>query len=329
MSITDFGRAPCGRAVERIEISGGGLTAAFLTWGATLQDLRLAGTPFPLVLGSDRFAPYLDSLLYSGALVGRFSNRLGGGRFAIDGRTYQTDRNSLGRHTLHGGQEGSGQMLWRIEDHGPDRLTLVLVVPDGHMGFPGDLEVRAHISLPGEGTLALSVVANCNRPTPCSFAQHSYFNLDDSAEITGHQLQIHAGHYLPVDTDLIPTGEIADVTGTRFDFRTARAVGHSGYDHNFCTSFARGELRPVAELSSPASGLHLTVETTEPGLQFYDGAHLDIREGLNGRLHGSKSGIALEAQAWPDAPNFPGAPETILRPGTPLRQELRYVFRRD
>ncbi|WP_108263439.1 aldose epimerase family protein [Mangrovicoccus ximenensis] len=322
-----FGHLPDGRTVERVRISGGGLTAAFLTWGATLQDLRLDGVPFPLVLGSDRFEPYLGSLLYSGALVGRFANRIGKGGFEIDGTAFQADRNFLGRHTLHGGAEGSGQMLWMLADHGQDCVSFALQLTDMHMGFPGDMEVVAKFSLPGDGVLALEVIATCNRSTPCNFAQHSYFNLDDSASATEHRLQIMAESYLPVDGEMIPTGEIAPVAGTRFDFRLPRPVGDAGYDHNFCTAGIRTGLRPVAVLDSPASGISLTVESTEPGLQFYDGAHLDVRDGLSGRLCGSKSGIALEAQAWPDAPNMAGAPDAILRPGETYHQSLRYVFR--
>nr|WP_253949302.1 aldose epimerase family protein [Mangrovicoccus sp. HB161399] len=305
------------------------MTASFLTWGATLQDLRIEGVTFPLVLGSDRFDPYLGSLLYSGALVGRFANRIAGGRFSIDGQSFQADRNFLRRHTLHGGSGGTGEMLWSLQDHAADRVSFALELPDKHMGFPGDLAVQAEFSLPGDGVLAMEVVAQCNRSTPCNFAQHSYFNLDDAAGIAGHHLQILGDSYLPVDEEMIPTGEIAPVEGTRFDFRRSRAIGNTGYDHNFCTARDRMPIRPVAVLSSPASGISLTVESTEPGLQFYDGALLDVRDGLNGRSYGTKSGVALEAQAWPDAPNMAAAPNAILRPSETYSQSLRYVFRQE
>ncbi len=328
MTRETFARAPDGRPVERMIITGGGLTASFLTWGATLQDLRMDGIGFPLVLGSDRFEPYLGSLLYSGALVGRFANRIAGGRYDIDGEASQADRNFLGRHTLHGGSEGSGQMLWSLEGLGADHVSFALQMPDGHMGFAGDLRVGAMFSLPGDGTLSLEVVAECNRPTPCSFAQHSYFNLDDGASVAGHDLQILADSYLPVDSEMIPTGQIASVAGTGFDFREPREIGNLCFDHNFCTSRRKTGLRPVARLRSAASGIGLEVQSTEPGLQLYDGAHLDVREGLNGRLYGANSGVALEAQAWPDAPNMAEAPDAILRPGEIYRQSLRYVFSR-
>ncbi|MBE3638600.1 aldose epimerase family protein [Mangrovicoccus algicola] len=328
MTVSEFGRAPDGRPVERVVIEGGGLRAAFLTWGATLQDLRMEGVGHPLVLGAEEFGPYLDALLYSGAIVGRFANRIRGGRFAIAGTSFQADRNFRGRHLLHGGTGGSGQMLWRIADLGGDHVTFSLHLPDGHMGFPGDMSVEARFFLPGNGVLALSVVAQCNHATPCNFAQHSYFNLDGAASIRSHVLQIMAAHYLPVDEDLIPTGEIAPVAGTGFDFRAPRPIGDRGYDHNFCTGRARDALRPVAILCGGAGSVSLTVETTEPGLQLYDGAHLDLERGLEGRRYGRCSGVALEAQLWPDAPNLAGAAHGILPAGETSRQELRYVFRR-
>lgn len=324
-----FGTLPDGRAVHRVTLRGGGLTARFLTYGAILQDFRLDGVTFPLVLGADQFSSYLGDMAYSGALVGRFANRIAHGRFTLNGETYKTDVNSLGCHTLHGGSEGSAMMLWRIEEHEADRLVMALDMADGHMGFPGNLTVRVTCSLPGDGVLAMDIEAVSDAATPCSFAQHSYFNLDGGPTIEGHELQVMADRVLPVDADQIPTGEVAPVAGTRFDFNVPRAIGSSGYDHNFCTATEQVSRRPVAVLHSPDSGLRLSVESTEPGLQVYDADHVRCADGLDGRSYGAKSGLALEAQNWPDAVNMPWAPRTILEPSGVYRQSLRYRVSRD
>lgn len=319
-----FGTRPDGVAVDRITLRGGGLTARLLTQGVILQDLRMDGIAHPLVLGAPVFAPYLGPLQYFGALVGRFANRIAGGQITVDGLPYQIDRNENGRTALHGGHDGAGVQVWTVTDLQPDAASFALTLPDGHMGFPGTLTacVEARVA---DGALTLTITARTDRATPCSFAHHSYFNLDGSADITGHLLCIDAPTYLPVDADRIPT-QPTPVDGTPFDFRAPRPVGDHGYDHNFCVASAAGPLRPVARLTGPQTGLTLTVETTEPGLQIYDGAHIHFSGGLDGRHYGRKSGIALETQAWPDAPNRPDFPPALLRTGDTYRHIVRYAF---
>jgi aldose 1-epimerase len=328
--LPDFGVMPDGTPVKRVSITGGGLTANILTYGATVQDLRLVGVDHPLVLGSPTLDPYLGPMTYFGAIVGRFANRIAEGRFELDGETHQIPVNWMDRHALHGGTSGTGQKVWTIGDVSNDSLRLDLVLPDGDMGFPGKMLVSAFFTLPGNSVLTIKIRAQTDAATPCSFAHHGYFNLNGSADITQHQLRVGADNYVPVDADLIPTGEIAPVAGTSFDFRAARTVGTDGIDHNLCLSDRRETLRQVAELYSPMNGLAMTVETTEPGLQVYDGAYIPKEglQGLDGRRYGPFGGIAMETQCWPDAPNHPSFPSAILRPDDCYLSQTRYRFHR-
>lgn len=327
--ILPFGRLPDGRTVQRLELAGGGLRLALLTHGARVQDLRLDGIAHPLVLGAPELGPYLDGMCYFGAIVGRFANRIAGGSFVLDGRRHRLDRNFLGRHCLHGGAGGTAHLLWRIADLAADRAVLRLDLPDGDMGFPGAMQVEARYALPGGAVLAVEIEARSDAPTPCSFAPHGLFNLDGSADIAAHELEIAAGAYLPVDAELIPTGEVAPVAGTRFDYRRPRPVGRDGLDHNFCLDGEPGSLRRVARLRGPASGIALEIDADGPGLQVYDGGQIDGLAGLEGRRYGPLAGIALEPQAWPDAPNRPHFPPAILRPGEVWRRRVRFRFGRD
>lgn len=324
MNVQLFCTLPDGREVQSIEIAQGGLSARILTLGAIVQDLRLTDVNFPLVLGSRNGADYLGSARYFGAIVGRFANRIGRGQFHLDGHDYGTDRNFLGRHTLHGGSDGTDQHIWRIASVGSDYVSLTLYLPDGHMGFPGNLNVQADIKLATD-SLGLEISARSDAPTPCSFAHHGYFDLDGRGDVRNHSLMIAAAHYLPTDDELIPTGQIAPVAGTPFDFRAAREIGGAGYDHNFCLSDRQMPLRPVARLTGE-SGLGMQIETTACGLQLYDGAGLPEMTGLEGRSYGPWSGVALETQQWPDAVNQPGFPSAILRPGEDYRETTIYRF---
>lgn len=314
-----FGTLPDGRKVEAVTLRSAALTARVLTLGATVQDLRLEGRDHPLVIGYPEVGPYLAGGEYVGALVGRFANRIGGAAFTLDGVRHQVDANQNGRHILHGGTDGIHRQLWTVAEQTADSVTLTLHLPDGHMGFPGALDLTAEIAL-RDMALCFDLRATCDAATPVSLAHHGYFCLDSSGDIRGHHLSIAADHYLPVDADLIPTGEIAPVQGTPFDFRHGRQIG-GGYDHNFCLSSAPVPLRPVARLSGQ-DGLWMTVETTEPGVQLYDGRHF----GTDGV--GPYAGVALETQGWPDAVNRPGFPDCILRPGQTYRAVTRYVFHR-
>lgn len=317
---------PDGRAIDVLSLAGGGLRAQVLTLGAAVHDLRMEGVDHPLVLGCADPADRLGRGLYMGVIVGRCANRIGGAAFTLDGRTHRTDANFRARHTLHGGSQGTHWQIWTVEDTGPDRATLSLHLPDGAMGFPGALAIRATIALQ-DGALDFDIQAETDAPTPCSLSHHGYFNLDGSDDVRDHGLRIGADRYLPVNDDLIPLGHAAPVAGTRFDFRRSRPIGSGGYDHNLCLSEGPVAPRVVAELTG-RTGLRLQVATDQPGLQLYDGAHLEGVAGLGGRRYGPFAGVALEAQAWPDAVNRPGFPAAILRPGAIYRHRTTYRFSR-
>lgn len=317
---------PDGRKVDRLTLTGGGLTAHVLTLGATVQDLRMDGVGYPLVLGCPAPADYLGDGLYVGAIVGRFANRIGGARFTLDGRDHRTDPNFRGRHTLHGGTRGTHWHIWTLEEAGPHDATLSLALLDREMGFPGTLFIRARITL-REGAMIFDLTAETDLPTPCNLAHHGYFNLDGGGDVRHHRLRVAADRYVPVDDDLIPLAGAAPVQGTPFDFRQARQIAPGGYDHNFCLSDAPVVPRVVADLTGQ-SGIRMQVETDQPGLQVYDGVHFDGLAGLDGRRYGRFAGVALEMQGWPDAPNRPDFPDAILRPGQVYRHHAAYRFSR-
>lgn len=323
-----FGKMPDGQVIEQVTLRGGGMVAQVLTLGAIVQDLRMAGVDHPLVLGADIAAPYLDQMRFFGAIVGRFANRIAGGAFDLDAQSYRIAPNCAGGHALHGGPVGSSQQLWDITAQSTDSVTLQLHMPDGDMGFPGNLRVVATLSLPATGTLEVHIQATTDHATPCSFAHHGYFILDDTGNLAQHSLQIRADHYLPVDDTLIPTGKIEPVANSDFDYRTARGLQGQALDHNFCLSMKKTPLRPVALLRSTATGLAMRMDSTEPGLQVYTASQFPVTglPGLGQRRYGPFAGVALEAQAWPDSPNRPDFPCAILRPHQQYQQTTRYIF---
>ncbi len=327
-----------GEPVHRHWLQAGKLRVAVLTYGATLQDLRLEGFEYPLVLGADRIAAYQTDALYFGATVGRVANRLARGQVTITGVKYQLDLGSGEKHLLHGGADGTQNQLWSLIEASASQITLGLRLADGHMGFPGTLDIRLTYRIIAPASLQMEIEATADAPTLCNLAHHSYYNLDSSADILDHQLQIHAPHYLPVDSELIPTGEIAPVAGSRFDFTALRPVRaaagntpHQSYDHNFCLAYAAQPSRRAATLYSPKSGIRLHLETTEPGLQVYDGEHIsvDARQTLSKAPYGPHAGIALEAQRWPDAPHQPDFPSIALSPGEVYRQTTTWTLETD
>lgn len=328
-----FGQTAAGETVDRVTLTGGGLTASIITYGATLQDLRLAGHPAPLVLGFDNLDGYLNHSPYFGATPGRNANRIGNGRFILDGTEYQLELNERGVTHLHGGSDGMGKRNWKILGLSPDSVTLEITDAEGRAGYPGTSRTTATYTLKDEGTLSIVFETTTDKPTIANVCHHSYFNLDGRSDILDHDLMIAADHYTPVDDRLIPTGEVRPVAGTEFDFREMRPIRHQvdgtqfGYDHNFCFATERMEKRSVALARSLNSGVSLEVRTTEPGVQFYAGGKVAPEApGLEGRRYGAFAGFCLETQIWPDSINHKGFPHAVLRPGEILRQETDYVF---
>ena len=315
-----------GMDLNRHVIRGHGLTATFTEWGATLVDLRHDGVAHPLVLGLERVEDYAGGRAqYMGATAGRFANRIGHAHFTLDGTEHRTDANFLDRHTLHGGSAGIGKRVWEVLDVEGDAIRFGITVADGEMGFPGAMRIEALFTCATGAQLRIDYRATTDAPTICNLAHHSYWNLDGSDDISGHVLTVRADRYTPVDDDLIPTG-VAAVDGTAFDFRAGRNLPGEGLlDHNLCLSDTREALRDVAVLR--ARGMLMTVATTEPGLQVYDGAKIDTPvPGLDGRTYRSHAGVALEPQIWPDAPNHEDFPDCVLRPGETYRQTTSFRF---
>ena len=343
-------RAPFGRLSDGTQVDGyairnaRGTSLHVTAYGAIITALRTAdrGGHFDdIVLGFDSLAGYLRDPPYFGAVVGRYANRIAKGRFSLAGRTYQLPVNN-GPNSLHGGTRGFDKVVWSARPFENDTAAGVVLShtsPDGDMGYPGRLEVRVTYTLTDHDELVVDYDATTTKPTPVNLSQHSYFNLvgDAKRDILGHLLQLEASRYTPVDSTLIPTGELAPVSGTPFDFRTATAIGARigatdeqlqfgrGYDHNFVLDHGGG-LQHAARVVEPTTGRTLDISTDQPGIQFYAGNFLDgsIR-GKGGRAYAHRFGFCLETQHYPDSPNHPGFPSTILRPGE--RYTTRTVFR--
>ncbi len=329
-----FGTTPDGDEIREIAIAAGELSVRIITLGAVIRDVRLAGVGHPLVLGFDQLDDYLEHSPHFGAIVGRSANRISHGRFSIDGRDYQLTCNENGRHHLHGGFRGFGARPWRLVDHAATSVTLAIDSPDGEEGYPGAVTAELRYIVEAPATLRMEIAATTDAPTLVNLAQHSYFNLDNSPTILDHQVRIFADAYTPTDADDIPTGEIVAVAGSVYDFRSLRPIRQMRgservvFDKNFVIARAGSDVpRPHARLQSPKNGVTLDIASTEPGCQFYDGYTMVVPvPGLEGRTYPLNGGCCFEPQLFPDAPNHPGFPSSILRPGETYRQSTRYVF---
>lgn len=319
--IEEFGTLPNGDPVQAARLEGGNLAVEILSFGATIRSLQFAGRPMVLSLGG--LAEYVEGRAYFGSIAGRFANRIADGRFTLDNVEYQLSCNEAGRTHLHGGERGFSHRNWRFTAVRPASATLAYDADDGEEGYPGALAVSCTYEILGDGALGIMLEARCDRPTIINLAAHSYFNLDGAGSIVDHSLMIPADRYLPVDADKIPTGEQAPVPGTPFDFRQPRRIGEFPYDHAFVLGqSSTAAPRLVARLASEKSGIQLDILSTEPAVQFYDG-HMLARGG-----YGSRAGLCLEPQRFPDAPNKPAFPSAVLRPGETYRQITEYQFRR-
>jgi aldose 1-epimerase len=338
-----LGSLPDGRAVPVFTLTGtGGAVVRIMPFGATLLSIRVPdrdGRLDDVVLGYDRLEGYLADRCFMGGVVGRYANRIRGGRFTLDGREVVLDTNDGANH-LHGGRQGFHHRLFDAQPAADGSLLLRLVSADGDGGYPGRLEVSVTYALAQDNALSVDYEATTDRATPVNLTQHSYFNLAGAGSVRDHLLTIAADAYTPVDASLIPTGAHAPVAGTPFDFTRATAVGarvgdaheqlrHGhGYDHNFV--LRGGGLRQAARLEDPLSGRVLDVRTTEPGLHFYSGNFLGGEPaGRGGRTYAPHDGLCLETQAFPDSPNQPDFPSTIVRPGVPYRSRTVFAFSTD
>jgi len=317
--MTYFGTTKRGHDVQSVTLSGHGLSVTILTLGAIVQDLRLDGIPHSLTIGSDDLADYETQMQYHGAIVGPVANRISGAKATIDGYEHQLERNFLGQHTLHGGTRGLHTRVWTIADQTTDSLTLSLTLPDGDFGLPGNRQMTAHYAISADATLTLSITTSTDEATVVNTTNHSYWCLDDSGTMANHRLQIHADSYLPTTQDVLPTGDIADVAATGFDFRSDKplALGETPFDHTWPVAGKRRELTEILHLSAPVSTqtLTMTVATTEAGVHIYDDRP-------------AYRALAIECQAWPDALMHPHFPSISLLPDAPVTQMTRWSFTR-
>jgi aldose 1-epimerase len=332
-----------GTRVDLVTLRGGsGVEARITPYGGIVVSLvspDAAGSPGDVVLGFDDLDGYRPNPAYLGAVIGRCANRIAGAAFELDGRTHRLTANH-GRHSLHGGAGGFDAVIWRAETEATaDGPALVLrhTSPDGDQGYPGTLDVTARYTVTGDGTLRLDLAAVTDAPTVVCLTQHSYFDLAGDGSALDGELTVPAGRFVPTDGEQIPTGEIAPVAGTPFDFRAPTRVGAridgdhpqlaagQGYDHTWLPDAPPGEARLVARLADPRTGRVLEVLSDAPGLHFYSGNQLDGSPiGRGGRRHPRRSALCFEPQHLPDSVHHPHFPSTVLRPGEEYRSTIGY-----
>lgn len=326
-----------------------GMAVTILTYGAIIQSLTVPdreGTPGNVVLGFNNLDDYVNLSPYFGAVVGRYANRIANGQFTLDGQTYTLATNNV-PNSLHGGEKGFDKQIYSarpfVAEYGP-ALELSRTSPDGEEGYPGALAYSVTYTLTNTNALRIDYRATTDKTTVVNLSNHSYFNLagEGSGSIVDHVLELNASNYTPVDESLIPSGDIVPVTGTPFDFTTAKAIGQDlrdasdgqivigrGYDHNFVIDRPAGDrsLALVARVHEPTSGRVLEVHSTEPGVQFYSGNFLDgTFAGTSGKVYRQTDAFALETQHFPDSPNQPNFPTTVLNPGEEFTSTTVWTF---
>jgi aldose 1-epimerase len=332
-----YGKTADGRTVEQFTLTNSkGAEAKIITFGGRLSSLKVPdrnGRRGSIVLGYNSLAEYENDKFYLGALIGRYANRIAGGRFSLNGITYNLAKNN-GRNNLHGGPHGYHKVLWRgsgtVDKNGAN-VHLHFVSKDGEEGFPGTLEIEVIYTLTEQNELKISYSAVTDKDTIVNLTQHSYFNLAGHGDVLSHRLQLNATRFTPLNKEAIPTGELKTVQGTPLDFTSSTPIGRRinepdeqlllgrGYDHNWVLNKNGNALSLAARLFEPGSGRRLVVWTTEPGLQFYTGNFLQ-----SPLIH--RGGVCLEAQNFPDAPNQPAFPSPILKGGKIYRQTTVYKF---
>lgn len=345
-----FGTTRDGTPVDVFTLENAhGLRLRAMTYGAIVLSLETPdrnGRMADVVLGYKTLDEYLAATPYFGAVVGRYGNRIAGGKFVLDGKEYSLALNNEPagiKCALHGGLRGFDKVVWKGEGivrDGSQGVRFTYLSKDGEEGYPGNLTASVTYLLNDANEWLVEYEMRTDKATPVNVTQHSYFNLqgEGNGDILGHELQLSASRYTPVDAGLIPTGEIAPVAGTPFDFTTPRAIGArindpneqlrfgGGYDHNWVLDARDGSLASAAKVHEPSSGRTMEVLTLEPGIQFYCGNFLDgTLTGKSGKKYDFRTGFCLETQHYPDSPNQPGFPSTILEPGAVKKS--RTVFR--
>ncbi len=341
-----FGKTRAGEPVELFTLTNSkGMQADIMTYGGVLVSLKVpdrSGKLADVVLGFDTLDGYqsIPPPPYFGALIGRYGNRIGGARFTLNGTEYKLAQNN-GTNHLHGGLRGFDKVVWKARTPDAQSLELTYLSKNGEEGYPGNLTATVTYTLTENNELKLDYRATTDKDTVLNLTNHSYFDLAGQGEgdVLGHQITINADRFTPVDSGLIPTGELRSVEGTPFDFRQARAIGEridvddeqikfgKGYDQNFVLNRSGSGLELAARVMEPKSGRVMEVLTTEPGVQFYTGNNLDgsIR-GKGGKVYGRRYGLCLETQHFPDSPNKPNFPSVVLKPGAQYQTTTVYRF---
>ena len=326
-----YGKMPNGDDVFQITLESNDLQLKVLSLGAIIQDLRMKNIKHPLVLGYPKLEPYFENSGKLGAIVGRYANRIANGTATIEGKIYSFDKNQNKTHTLHGGSDGSAVRNWKIVQYNKSMVTFLDKLPDGHMGFPGNLTVETTYKV-AQSTVDIVIEASTDKTTLCNFTNHSYFNLDGTKNIANHQLMVECDKVLPVDENGIPISGPIFAKDLDLDFKTGRTLNNNGnpieVDHNFCISYTRQNLRRNAFVT--AKNISLELFSTEPGLQVYTGKGLNSgNEKIWGKYpYREFAGIALEPQIWPDAPNQIDFPNPLLQPGDKYKHHTRLKFSR-
>ena len=342
-----FGKTTGGEQIDLYSLSNKkGMEVSITNFGATVVTLKVpdrAGKAVDIVLGYDTLDGYEKGTSYFGATVGRYGNRIAGGKFSINGKTYTLPKNN-GENTLHGGIVGFNKRVWKareIASNEGESLEMLYLSADGEEGFPGNLSAKVVFTLPAErNELKIDYTATTDKDTVLNLTNHSYFNLagEGTGDILDHVLTLRAKQFTPVDKGLIPTGELKEVAGTPFDFNRAAAIGKrinesdeqlvfgKGYDHNWVLTSAGSGLSIAAEAHDPKSGRKLEVLTTEPGVQFYSGNFLDGAKGKGNKPYPQRAAFCLETQHFPDSPNHPNFPSTLLKPNVVFHSQTVFRF---
>jgi aldose 1-epimerase len=343
-----FGRTPDGKEISLFTLTNkNGMEVAITDFGGIVVSIKVpdhSGRFDDVVLGYDSLEGYLTNPSYFGAIIGRYANRIAHGKFTLDGKAYTLAQNN-GENSLHGGTIGFNKKVWMPRDistQDAPSLELKYVSKDGEEGYPGDLSVRVVYTLTAQNELKIEYSATTDKDTVLNLTNHSYFNLagQGTGDILGHMLMIHSDKFTPVDAGLIPTGELRSVQGTPFDFTKSTSVGEHigqneeqlklgrGYDHNWIVTHAKaGESSLAAQVYEPKTGRVLEVRTDQPGIQFYSGNFLDgTIHGKGGIVYGQRSGLCLETQHYPDSPNHPAFPSTLLKPGARFHSTTIFRF---
>jgi aldose 1-epimerase len=342
-----YGKLPDGREVYQFTLkNNSGMQAKIINYGAIVRSIIVPdrnGKFEDVTLGYDSLSGYVQDKSYQGAIVGRYGNRIGKGKFKLDGKEYQLALND-GENHLHGGNVGFHKVLWEakvVSDTGEPSLALTYFSPDGEEGYPGNVTISVTYTLTNKNELRIDYYGTTDKPTILNPTHHSYFNLtgNPANTILDHQLIIEADAFTPVDKGLITTGEIKSVDKTPMDFRTPAAIGSrindnfeqlifgKGYDHNWVLRNFNGDVNKAVELYEPVSGRLMTIFTDQPGMQFYSGNFLDGSiKGKNGISYHYRTGLCLEAQYFPDSPNKPEFPSVTLRPEQKYKQTTIYHF---